>query len=89
MLTAGDVCACQGPAGEEEEEEEPEPHVDPSEPVTSVALLMCAAAGADLALALDWARTMLDHLHTAPYHLPGALVLPPPAIAPLPLGPCA
>lgn len=60
-----------GPAGEEEEEEEPEPHVDPSEPVTSVALLMCAAAGADLALALDWARTMLDHLHTAPYHLPG------------------
>lgn len=48
-------------------EDEPEPHVDPDEPASTVALLMCAAGPTDMPVALDWARTMLDHLHTAPY----------------------
>lgn len=54
-------------------DDELEPHVDPQEPPTTVALLMGAASSTDTAVALDWARTMLDHLHTAPYHKPREL----------------
>ena len=58
-------------------EEEPEPHVDPEAPVSTVALLMGAVGSADLAVALDWARTMLDHLHSAAYHPPRACAVKP------------
>ena len=46
-----------------------EPHVDRTEaPATIGVLLSAAADDASLALTLDWGRTLLTHLHSAPWH---------------------
>ena len=43
--------------------------MDRSEPPATIGVLMSAAADeASLALALDWGRTLLTHLHSASWH---------------------
>ena len=43
--------------------------MDRSEPPATIGVLISAAADeASLALALDWGRTLLTHLHSAPWH---------------------
>ena len=49
-------------------DDEPEPHVDLDEPASTLAVIMGAVGTSQVSIALDWARSLLDYLQTAPYH---------------------